>query len=266
MRDTTCSPQRCKDLLIPASHSLLQKLEQAVDLTEAERAAVRALPARPEAIARDRTVIHARDRALSCFLLTQGLMSVSETTLDGHRQITALHVPGDLFGLQGLCLGTHDSDVQTLTDCVVTTIDHEPVQRLCAEQPRLAAEIWRVTMVDASILREWTVVLGRRSGMARTAHLCCEMVLRLSAVGQCVDGRAELPLAPMDLGQALGLSAAQVDQALQELGRAGLASFREGCMAIHDWPALTSLAGFQPDYLHLRDVEALVSNLPAPLH
>lgn len=60
-------------------------------------------------------------------------MSVSKTTLEGHRQITALHVPSDMPGLQGLHLGVHDGDVRTLTNCVVAIMDHEPLQRLCAE-------------------------------------------------------------------------------------------------------------------------------------
>lgn len=98
--------------------------------------------------------------------------------------------------------------------------------------------------------------------MARTAHLCCEMMLRLSAAGQYMDERVELPLMPVELSEVLGMSRVQADHALQELRRAGLASFREGWLTIHDWPALAGLAGFEPDYLHLSNLKALLSSLP----
>lgn len=240
---------------MPVPYSLLEKLARAIDLTEAERAAVRALPVRHQAMAAGWAITCEGERSSRCFLLTQGLTSASNATAKG-RQTTAFHVPGDMPDLHGLHLGVQDATIRTLTDCVVAYMDHEPVRRLCAEQPRVAAELWRVTLVDGAIFREWVVSLGRRSEVARTAHLLCELLLRLSAIGQGAEEGCELPLTPVELGEALGLSMVQVDHALQALKRGGLAALGDDRLTIYDWHGLTNLADFRPDYLHLRDSKA----------
>ena len=54
--------------------------------------------------------------------------------------------------------------------------------------------------------REWIVSLGRRPAYTRIAHVLCEIMVRLEAVGLTQNGSCRLPLTQVELSDALGLS------------------------------------------------------------
>jgi CRP-like cAMP-binding protein len=94
--------------------------------------------------------------------------------------------------------------------------------------PRLAGALWRETLIDAAIFREWIVGLGRRKAPMRIAHFLCEMFARLDAIGMARDGTVRLPITQEEIGDSLGLSAVHVNRSLQELRTQGLFTFDAG--------------------------------------
>src|SRR3954464_14901151 len=85
--------------------------------------------------------------------------------------------------LQSLHIGTMDHSLATLTEAAVAFIPHKSMQDLTARFPNIAAVLWRDTLIDAAIFREWMVGMGRRSAYERIAHIFCELYLKLHAVG-----------------------------------------------------------------------------------
>ena len=104
--------------------------------------------------------------------------------------------------------------------------------------------------MDAAIYREWVVNLGQRQAPSRIAHVFCELMLRMEAVGLAQDRSCHLGLTQEDLGQATGLSLVHVNRTLQDLRGQGLISFAQGRLTIHDWDRLVEVGDFRPDYLH----------------
>ena len=51
-----------------------------------------------------------------------------------------------------------------------------------AARPLVAEALWRETLIDAAVFREWIVNVGRRPAANRTAHLIAEVGKRLEAV------------------------------------------------------------------------------------
>ena len=107
-------------------------------------------------------------------------------------------------------------------------------------------------MVDAAIYRQWVTNLGQRPAINRLAHLFCEMMLRMDAIGRAKDGSCALPITQADLSDASGLSVVHVNRTLQELREMGLITFARGQLTVHEWDGLAGLADFRPEYLHLR--------------
>jgi hypothetical protein len=62
-------------------------------------------------------------------------------------------------------------------------IDHSELLRLINTHRGLAHALWRETLVDAAIFREWIVNIGTRSAAGRLAHLIAELRERLNQVG-----------------------------------------------------------------------------------
>ena len=59
--------------------------------------------------------------------------------------------------------------------------------------------------------------MGRRLAPARIAHVLCEVLVRMRAVGLANGDACELPITQAELGDALGLSTVHVNRSLQEL-------------------------------------------------
>ena len=88
---------------------------------------------------------------------------------------------------------------------------------LLRERPAIATAFGWARLIDEAVLRSWIVGLGRRTAFERTAHLMCELQVRLDAVGLAGDGFFPWPLTQDDLADTLGLTAVHVNRTLQRL-------------------------------------------------
>jgi CRP-like cAMP-binding protein len=99
--------------------------------------------------------------------------------------------------------------------------------------------------------------IGRREAYARMAHLFCELITRLDAVGLAPDRTCLLPMTQPELADALGITPVHVNRTLGELRDKGLITLRSRRLTVNDWDGLVAAAEFDPTYLHLgsRDAE-----------
>ena len=134
----------------------------------------------------------------------------------------------------------------------VVLIRHELVRNLLKKRIELAAILWRDTLIDAAVFREWMVGMGRRDAQARVAHLFCEMVTRMVVIGLADTHKCDFPVTQLDIADALGLTDEHVNRVLKELREQGVVEFRRGTITVLDWEALQEAGEFDPTYLHLR--------------
>ncbi|TNC48544.1 Crp/Fnr family transcriptional regulator [Rubellimicrobium rubrum] len=234
------------------AHPLIARLEREIVLTPADRLSVNEVPFYLQDFKAGEGPSWAGDQPRRSFVILEGLLSTSKTMRDGEVQITAFHIPGDMPDLQSLHLEVLDCDIGALSNCVLAFMAHSDLRGFCERHPRLAAALWRSTLVDGAIYREWVVNVARRQALGRLAHLFCEMMARMEAAGLAAEGTCALALTQAGLSEATGLSHVHVNRTLQDLRARGLVSFGQGQLTIHDWDALARLGEFTPDYLHLR--------------
>jgi len=229
---------------------LLTKLQSIAELSGSDVAAVRALPVNIRAMPANADIVVEGNRPTDCCLLLEGLVCRSRMTFAGRRQILSFHTPGDIPDLQSLHLHVMDHTVATLPACILGFIPHSSLRSLTKENPNVAAALWRDTLIDAAIFREWMLGLGRRSAEQRMAHLLCEMSQRLRAVGLQQDGTYELAVTQIDLADALGLSNVHVNRVMQRLRGERLIRFERFTVTVLDWDGLSNLGEFESLYLH----------------
>ena len=235
----------------PAVFPLIRKLESIVSLDESERATLLNLPLQVTHLRADQDIVREGDRPTRSCALLDGFACTFKVTAEGKRQITAFHIPGDIPDLQSLHLEVLDTSLATLTPCKVGFIQHEALQDLCDRHPRIARALWRETLIDAAIFREWTVNVGRREAYARISHILCELMVRMKAVGLTTDHTCEIPITQGEFADAAGLSNVHVNRVLQELRGDGLIVFTGNTLSVPDWDKLTQAGEFDPTYLHL---------------
>jgi CRP-like cAMP-binding protein len=81
--------------------------------------------------------------------------------------------------------------------------------------------------------------------------------VRLRAVHLVEDHALQLPVTPVDLTDALGLSSVHVNRVLQELRGSGLIPLRGGAVHVLNWEGLKAAGDFNPTSLHLARNETL---------
>jgi len=231
---------------------MIRKLESIFPLSDEEKQALESLPVQVVTFKPDQDIVRVGDRPSQCFMVLQGFTCVYKLTTEGKRQIVAFHIPGDMPDLQSLHLKVLDNSIATVSPCTLGFIPHEALYDLCTRHHRITAALWRETLVDASIFREWMTGIGRREAYHRMAHLLCEMQVRLAMVGLVEDETFDLPITQTELADAIGASTVHVNRVLQEMRADGLIRSRGTQVQILDWKGLMEAGDFDPLYLHLR--------------
>ena len=184
-------------------------------------------------------------------LLVEGFACRYKDLADGQRQIMEVHVPGDFIDLHGFLLNRLEHNLGSLTPVKLATVPHDRLRVITERYPHLARMLWFSTLLDAAIHRERILSVGRRSALARIAHLLCELNLRLEVVGLASRGRYPLPLTQADIADASGLTAVHVNRMLKQLRDQQLLTFRGGEVVIQEWDRLQRVAEFSSGYLYL---------------
>jgi CRP-like cAMP-binding protein len=236
---------------------LIRKLESISLLMPEERAALLRLPLRLKTVAARQDIVSEGDIPSESCLIVDGFACRYILTAEGKRQILSFHIAGDIPDLQSLHIDVMDHNLGTLAPSSLAFIQHDDLRSLMRSHPRLGDLLWRDTLIDAAVFRQWMVGLGRRSAYGRIAHLLCELLVRLRSVELVEAHSFALPVTQAELGDAFGLSTVHVNRVLQDLRRDGLISLHGSSLKVLDWEGLKTAGEFDPTYLHLVRKEAL---------
>lgn len=229
---------------------MIRKLVSRSDLSTAETDALQTLPYRWATSDPGTFLVREGDKPSGCILLLSGFAYRSKITGNGARQILSVHLSGDFVDLQNSLLETADHNVQALTRVEVAYVAREHILDVATTYPAIARALWRDTLVDGSLFREWLVNLGRRDARQRISHLLCELALRQQAVGICQGPRFEWPMTQEQIGDATGMTNVHVSRTLRRMRSDGLISSSSRSVTITDWSALQAAGDFNSAYLH----------------
>jgi CRP-like cAMP-binding protein len=229
---------------------LIRKLERLSTLDDADRDAIRRMPFRTRALPPHAYLLRERDVPTECGLLIEGYACRSTMLRDGARQIVSFHLPGDMLDLQQLMLHAADHDLQTITPAVVAWVPADSLRVLIRDHAAVGRALWHDCLIDAAILREWVLNLGRRDAKARIAHLLCEFVTRIESVGLGIPQSFPLPMTQEVVADATGLTPIHVNRMMSAMRADGLLARNGRELRIADWAGLRAVADFDPAYLH----------------
>src|SRR5262245_37060196 len=241
--------------------SLANKLSHLIQLSDAEREVLRSLPTHLHLVQARRDIVVDGDWPAELSLITEGFAFRYKLLADGRRQIMAVLIPGDIRDLRSLLTGRMDHSVAALNNNQIATIPRQKIFDAIEKYPRIGLALWRDTMLDAALYRQWLINLGRRTAYERIAHLLCEIWTRLEAIGRTRRGTYELPLTQTHLADAMGLSLVHVNRTLKSFRRDGLITFQDREVVVLDWQRLQATAEFDPGYLQLSPEQPLRGQL-----
>lgn len=212
-----------------------------------DRAAFLALPAQPAQIRAHADFVRLGEHVDHACLVVDGLVARFGQNERGDRQIMAVHIPGDMPDLHSVVMSNTGSGLHALAATTLLRIPHEAIRDLTRSRPAVAEAFWRECVVDAAVLAEWVLNVGRRRALARTAHLLCEMAWRYGAAG--TDRAFQFPITQEHLADMLALTAVHVNRTLKSLREDRVARTGRSMVQILDWDRLVEIGEFDPAYL-----------------
>ncbi|MES2043682.1 MAG: Crp/Fnr family transcriptional regulator [Pseudomonadota bacterium] len=231
-------------------HRMVRKLEVHAFLSDADRAALLALPLTLRKFERGTVLVREGDLPEHCAVLVSGFACRHKLSQAGARQIVSLHLPGEMLDLQHIFLDIADHNIQTLSPATVATVPRSALRALAETRPAIGHAILVNILIEASIFREWLLNIGRRDARARVAHLLCECAVRLDAEEVEAGQPCDLPMSQDELADALGLTPVHVSRMLRSLADAGLIRRDRRRVSFPRWEELKSACDFNERYLH----------------
>ena len=197
----------------------------------------------PERFDRDACVHRAGERTIYAYLLQEGWIARVRTDDAANSAFNALHIAGDLVGVDGLPEIACD-DLVALTKIAVIKLPFSTLRAGAAGDAKIGLSLADFLATETMFLREALFAVGRQPSAGRLCTFLLQTYHRLIAAG-LIDGAArqfELPLTQVELGTALGLTSVHVNRTLKRLREQGWLEFYSGVVRIGNLEGIKRLA------------------------
>jgi CRP/FNR family transcriptional regulator, nitrogen fixation regulation protein len=144
------------------------------------------------------------------YKVVSGVVRVSNLLPDGRRQISAFHMPGDMFGFESD--EVHHASAEAVVPTKVIAYKWQGLLSAGPQSNGVVRELLRLTMIGLRQSREHLLLLGRKNALERLAAFLLDMTGRS-------DSKVVLDLAMPrhDIADYLGLTLETVSRMFAEL-------------------------------------------------
>jgi len=238
----------CPQSMLP----FLQKLESRSRLTSEEGAIIVNLPFHPRHVKPNQDfVLRGDETTHSCFVL-EGLVGTFGQNRRGDRQITSVFLTGDMIDLETVVVPQAVASLQALVATTILQVPHGALRAAARQFPGIAEAFWRECVINAAILSEWVVNVGRRDARSRLAHLFCELACRAGHIPMENKCAYAFPITQDQRADMLGLTSVHVNRTLKGLREDGIVEMVSRRVHILNWQRLAQIGDFDSDYLKLQ--------------
>ena len=165
------------------------------------------------------TIFSEGEDAHFVYSVAAGVVRISRHTESGRRQILALMLPGDLFGIPEA--GLYVNSAETVCPATLYRVPWQRLHEIMMEEPQMQVSLLVRVAFDLRQAQRRIVMLGQYNIRQRLASF----LLELSQHPDFYDRRSRrlaMPLTRQDLGDYLGAAAETVARALARMERARL--------------------------------------------
>lgn len=236
----------------PVGETLARHLECIGEISDEDRRAIAALDGEIRDVPRYQDLLRAGDRPTHSVVILSGFLHRYTIGPEGARQIHSFYIPTDSPCLETIHIDYMDNNLAASVDSRVGLIPKRDLYRLMDERPEVLKVVWRETLIQASVFREWLMRNSNMPAPSTIAHFFCEMFTRARAAGLVEGDSCPLPITQELVADAIGLTSVHTNRTLMLLRDSGLVEWRGGRLTVKDWDRLCALADFDPAYLHLR--------------
>jgi CRP/FNR family transcriptional regulator, nitrogen fixation regulation protein len=148
------------------------------------------------------------------YKVVSGVVRVSNLLPDGRRQISAFHMPGDMFGFESD--EVHNASAEAVVPTQVIAYKWQGLLVAGPQSHGVVRELLRLTMIGLRQSREHLLLLGRKNALERLAAFLLDMTGRSGS-----KGVLDLAMPRHDIADYLGLTLETVSRMFAELKELG---------------------------------------------
>lgn len=223
-----------------SSRSRLLPLSLASGLADSELKKLQELAGQWRIVHRTDYLFRCGDEFRSIYSLRSGSFKTVGGHAEGHEHVTGYILPGELFGLGGICDARYDCDAVALEDSAVFAIRFSSLESLCRDLRRAQCNL--VKLMSQEIVRECkhTVLLSSMNSERRVATFLINVSRRLKEHGYS-DREFSLSMTRKEIGSFLGIKLETVSRTISRFNRDGLTRINGKAVVLIDVQALTDI-------------------------
>jgi CRP/FNR family transcriptional regulator, nitrogen fixation regulation protein len=143
------------------------------------------------------------------YKVISGAVRITKLLDDGRRQVTAFHLPGEIFGLE---LGKeHHFSAEAITESRILVVKRSAVLALAGRDGEVARQLWALTADALQRVQDHMLVLGCMNARERVANFLLQLAKSVSG------DELELPMSRQDIADYLGLTIETVSRTMTQL-------------------------------------------------
>jgi CRP/FNR family nitrogen fixation transcriptional regulator len=144
------------------------------------------------------------------YKVISGAVRICRLLEDGRRQVTAFHLPDEIFGLE---LGQeHRFSAEAISESSILIVKRSAVLALAGRDGEVARQLWSLTADALQRVQDHMLVLGCMNAKERVATFLLQMAGRTSG-----GNELELPMSRQDIADYLGLTLETVSRTMSRL-------------------------------------------------
>lgn len=193
------------------------------------------------------TIVYQANPCTGLHIVARGTVAMVWLDHQGNDHIARLEVEGGLIGYDAYFSGqNHATSALALTECQVSVLTRETLQRLLEQYPRLKSKFLSRMAQDIVVAYDRTQDASLPA-IVRVADLLLRMRTRFGEVLDDGTLRLTLPLTRREMASMIGIRPETMSRTIRRLGHLGAASFGKCTIDIIDLDELLDIHEWRRD-------------------
>jgi CRP/FNR family transcriptional regulator len=227
------------DLKVACRNCTLFQLCLPIGVSEADLELLDRIIKRRRPVRRGEYLYRSGDSFQSIFAVKSGAFKTFIFTEDGREQITGLHLPGELFGLEGISSGKYCCAAMALERSAVCEIPFDRLEELGAQVPSLLSQMLRIMSREMGKDKQ-VLQVTKTSADGKLAGLLLSLSERYRERGFSAQA-FRLSMSRSEIGNYLGLAEETVSRLFTLFQDEGLLTVRRKEVNLLDIPGLRAI-------------------------
>ncbi|MBQ0806430.1 MAG: fumarate/nitrate reduction transcriptional regulator Fnr [Porticoccus sp.] len=190
---------------------------------------------------KDRHIYNAGEEFKSVFAVRSGSIKSYTVSNDGQEQVTGFHLPGEIFGMDGIAHNHYTNSALAMETAAVCEIPFSRLQELSIAIPSLQNHFFQLMSKEITNDQHLITLLSKNSAEERVATLLLSISNR-NLRRKLSGARFRLPMSRADIGNYLGLTVETVSRVFGRFQKQDLLRVDKKEIEVLDFDKLRALA------------------------